>query len=496
MEKLFVEQVFVSAGVPPYTYVEPTEYNELLVAMRTPGKCIVIEGPSGIGKTTAVLKILDQLGLKESTNIYSARKSADMQAIDNIVSGNFSGIAIIDDFHRLNADYQERAADLMKVLADEGDLDRKIVIIGINKVGYSLVSFSPDLNNRISTIRFESNPSEKIAELISLGEQYLNISIENKTEIIERSFGSFHLAQLLCQKMCVLDNILDTQDTSTSITLSYNTVENNMIEDFTRVYYDVAKTFVTGKKLRRSGRAPYVHILKWLSESESWSISLRHEISKHPNERASVSQVVDKGFLASFLQSTPDLENYIHFDTTTDMLSVEDPKFMFYLKSINWNSFALSVGYLQFVTEPKYDFALSFAGTEREIADKIAKRLGTLDIAVFYDKNEQSDILSQNVEDYLTPIYRSEALYVVPLLSKNYPKRIWTKIESAAFRSRFRQNAIIPIWFADTDESMFDESRQYGGISFDPAGDVPAQIEDIVNSLQERIAHFRTEHGT
>lgn len=101
MDSLNVESVFVSAGIPTYTYVEPSEYNELLVAARTPGRCIVIEGPSGIGKTTAVLKILDQLGVRDSAQMYSARKSSDLQVIEHIAHGNFSGIAIIDDFHRL-----------------------------------------------------------------------------------------------------------------------------------------------------------------------------------------------------------------------------------------------------------------------------------------------------------------------------------------------------------------------------------------------------------
>lgn len=494
MEKLYVEQVFTVSGIPTHTYVEPAEYNELLVAVRTPGKCIVIEGPSGIGKTTAVIKILKQLGLDGNTKVYSARKGADIVKINEIADGSFNGIAIVDDFHRLEHSIQERISDLMKILADEGDVDRKIIIIGINKVGNSLVSFSPDLNNRISTIRFESNPKDKIQELISLGEHCLNIQIANKDNIVENSFGSFHLTQLLCQKLCVLSNILETQEQLVVPAISYSTVESTLIEDFTRVYYDAAKKFVTGKKLRRSGRAPYVHILKWLAESDSWSISLRHELVKHPNEKASVSQVLDKGYLASFLHSSASLQDYIHFDTTTEMLSIEDPKFMFYLKSLNWNSFALSVGYLQFVTEPKYDYALSFAGAERAIADSIAKRLASLDIAVFYDKNEQADILAQNVEDYLTPIYKSEALYVVPLLSKNYSQRVWTRIESKAFKSRFGDNAVIPIWFSDAGDSMFDTSQEYGGITFDPSKDLSSQIDEIVRTLQDRIAHFRAEH--
>lgn len=493
MEKLHLEQVFTVAGIPTYTYVEPYEYNELLVAVRTSGKCIVIEGPSGIGKTTAVFKVLNHLHFND-VPVYSARKTQEIPAICDIADGNFQGIVIVDDFHRLSNEIQSKISDLMKILADERDETRKIIIIGINKVGNSLITFSPDLNNRISTIRFEANPDEKIDELISLGEKHLNITISCKADLIKRSFGSFHLAQLLCQKACILSDITEEQDVNKNITISYNTVESSLIEDFARVYFDVAKTFVTGKKLKRSGRAPYVHILKWLSESDTWSISLRHEIARHTNQRASVSQVVDKGFLEKFLNSRPDLQNYIYYNSLTETLSIEDPKFMFYLKSINWNSFALSVGYLQFVTEPRYDYALSFAGAEREIAKSIAHRLNSLDIAVFYDKDEQADILSQNVEDYLALIYQSEALYVVPLLSKNYPKRVWTNIESKAFKSRFRDNAVIPIWFADVDETMFDESKQYGGITFDPDGSHDEQIEEIVGVLQERIAHFRAEH--
>ena len=107
-----------------------------------------------------------------------------MPEISNIANGQFHNIAIVDDFHRLSNDLQRKISDLMKVLADEQDESRKIIIIGINKVGNSLVTFSPDLNNRISTIRFESNPDDKIEELILLGEKHLNIDIRYKSELI------------------------------------------------------------------------------------------------------------------------------------------------------------------------------------------------------------------------------------------------------------------------------------------------------------------------
>ena len=291
---------------------------QLKIALRTRGKCVVVEGPSGIGKTTAIKKALESLNLKDVVYL-SARKKSDEYKIKQIANGEFNGVQIIDDFHRLDSETKEKISDVMKYLADENIEDQKIVVIGINRVGDSLITFSPDLN-----------------------------------------------------------------------------------------------------------------------------------------------------------------------DKDTRMLVAEDPKFIFYLKTINWNNFARDIGYLQLINERKYDYALSFAGNERQYAEKIFNRLTTLEISVFYDKNEQSNILSENVEEYLYPIYNSEAIYVVPLLSKNYPNRVWTKFESKAFKDRFGQHAVIPIWFKDTD-TMFDESKNYGGLTFNPDGDVDQQIDDIVNSLAKKI---------
>lgn len=43
-----LEEVYKISGVPTYTFVEPTEFNRILISLRTPGRGMVIEGPSGI----------------------------------------------------------------------------------------------------------------------------------------------------------------------------------------------------------------------------------------------------------------------------------------------------------------------------------------------------------------------------------------------------------------------------------------------------------------
>ena len=49
--KIFLEDVFKTSGTPTYTFVRPVEYTKLIVALRTKGRGLVVEGPSGIGKT-------------------------------------------------------------------------------------------------------------------------------------------------------------------------------------------------------------------------------------------------------------------------------------------------------------------------------------------------------------------------------------------------------------------------------------------------------------
>lgn len=56
-----LSEVFITVGNPKYTFVKPQEYTRLLVALETPGKGIIIEGPSGIGKTTAVKNAIKEV---------------------------------------------------------------------------------------------------------------------------------------------------------------------------------------------------------------------------------------------------------------------------------------------------------------------------------------------------------------------------------------------------------------------------------------------------
>ncbi len=73
-----ISDVFVTEGIPHFTYVEPPNYNEILIDVKKTGKPVVIEGQSGTGKTSTITRILADIKDKIEFTYYSARKRDDV----------------------------------------------------------------------------------------------------------------------------------------------------------------------------------------------------------------------------------------------------------------------------------------------------------------------------------------------------------------------------------------------------------------------------------
>ena len=186
--------------------------------------------------------------------------------------------------------------------------------------------------------------------------------------------------------------------------------------------------------------------------------------------RGSVSQILEKGYLAQLFQENPELSEQLHFDPVASKLIVEDPQFIFYIRNLPWSMFSSDLGFKN-IFQDRYDFALSFAGSARIIAEQIFRVLSDEEMEVFYDKNEQHRIVATDVEDYLHPIYQSEAKYVVCIINDDYPRRIWTKFEEKAMKKRIG-DSIIPILIGDTQPSAFSSLNDIGYLT----------LEDVVKS--------------
>jgi hypothetical protein len=404
-------------------------------------------------------------------------------------------MVLIDDFHKLDASLRASIADLMKIFADEERVDDKIVILGINKAGESLVRFAHDLNNRLEVIAFEANPSEKVEELISLGEDALNIDLNIKAEVRDAAHGSFYVAQMLSHQACLDAGILQEQIARTETSVSFAAIRGKVFDRLSRSFMDRTKRFARGTRFRREGRAPYLHLLHWLATSEQWSLVIDQAVASNPGLAGSVTQIVEKGYLRDLITSDTEISGVLHFDAESRVLTVEDPQYIYFLRNIPWSKFPKEVGFLSIEFPSRYDFALSFAGSDRDVAAAVYAALQDMEFEVFYDRNEQHRILAEDIEDYLRPIYQSDAEFVVALLGPDFPKRIWTKFESDQFKLRFKSGAVIPVWFANTPPGMFDETTWLGGITFDRSATFDSQVASIADLLRRKLGEKRSRGG-
>ena len=113
-------------GLPQYTYVKPRHFGEVRADIEQPGKHLLIEGPSGIGKTCVVFKVFEELGYaKDQQYKYVSARDSDavtkLEAFFNVASvGGLppQPILVVDDFHLLPSSARCNVGTVLKRLSD------------------------------------------------------------------------------------------------------------------------------------------------------------------------------------------------------------------------------------------------------------------------------------------------------------------------------------------------------------------------------------------
>jgi hypothetical protein len=296
---------------------------------------------------------------------------------------------------------------------------------------------------------------------------------------------------MLAYHTCIDAAVHVRSDELRETAVSFELVRGRVMDILALRFHDTAIAFARGSKLRPEGRAPYLHILSWLSKSDEWSINVARQSDHYPELKGSVTQVATKGYLMQHIQTAKGVEDVLHYDEVNHILTVQDPQFVFYIRNLSWPRFAEEVGYLSLEFRAKYDFALSFAGPERAIAAGLADALREREFEVFYDRYEQHRMLAADLEDYLRPIYNSDASLVVCIIGPEYPKRVWTRFESDQFKERFKYGEVIPVLLATVDLGVFDMSATIGRIDWEPAKEQGPQIQNAADLLTMKLREVR-----
>jgi tetratricopeptide (TPR) repeat protein len=103
----------------------------------------------------------------------------------------------------------------------------------------------------------------------------------------------------------------------------------------------------------------------------------------------------------------------------------------------------------------RWDIAISFAGEDRPTAQQLATDLKNRGLMVFYDDDEQAQLLGENLTEYLVDVYKNQANYCVVLVSQSYVRKRWTRHEWRAAQARafeqMNKAYILPVRLDDAE---------------------------------------------
>ncbi|MCI9083429.1 MAG: TIR domain-containing protein [Lachnospiraceae bacterium] len=89
-----------------------------------------------------------------------------------------------------------------------------------------------------------------------------------------------------------------------------------------------------------------------------------------------------------------------------------------------------------------YDVALSFAGENRDYAEKLATKLREKGVQVFYDNWNKASIWGENLDTFLGKTYKYNSLFCVTIISKSYCEKEWTMRELKFIQQRELQGEV------------------------------------------------------
>ncbi len=448
-----LEEVFVTEGVPDATFVAPENFSEILVDIRDPIKPVVIEGPSGTGKTTTVKKILQKLDFGKPVVSLSGRLSSDAFKIAEICTASLPGVYLIDDFHKVSQEHRQKLADIAKLAADERDTAKfpKLILVGINQVGYSLISLAPDVAKRCGIHRIKSGSLDQTIALVEKGCEALNIQFIEPKDVYTESGGDYWLTQMLCRTACTQNGITERQTSNSKISVDWANVRLAIVKKLESSYYEPIKDFCRGRRFR-PGNDPYYRILRFIANNSTESnVDLVELANANPDIAGSINNVKD-GRLGTVLREKEKAGLYFFYQQETARFSVEDPAVFYFLKNLDWEKLRTDCGFRTPVTgERQYDIAISFAGENRNLARCIAEQLKELDISVFYDENHEVKYLGKKLTEEFEKVFLHNSKYVLCLLDFLHKEKMWPTFERDIFIKRVPKQEVIPIYLDDSN---------------------------------------------
>lgn len=495
--------VFNEAYLPGVTFVPPHEFADMIGSLNTKGKHITLCGPSGCGKTTLAKKALEEAGIGIGEQYWiSGREFSQFSSWEKMFASFLDcpenrneiyewleacGILVIDDFHYLS---ESTRTDIGKILKLFHERNIRLFIIGIAATTNQLLDIDPELGIRNDPYEMKTQKDTFINEVIMAGEAALNISFDQSTkrDFIRASKGIPSAIQAICRIACLRNDVQQTLPDHIVVIAKMEDIKDGVLRIYRAKYLNKIIGLAKGKQQARSVHNTYFEIIKnlcLLDKSEIPTEELHERIvgvipNKDERGRKNTSFYNCLNNLSSVIEDRG-LSDAIYFDRTSKVISIEDPSFRLYLTLLDIEEVERAV-HVRKTTFP-WDVALSFAGEQRGLAERLKDILKQHDYTVFYDFDQEHLLWGQNLRQKLSEVYANEAEFMVVFLSKEYPEKEWPAFEfdvGKAARGKRTNEYLLPVIVDDVTVVGLSSDTGYIDLR-------KRSIEDLANTLMRKI---------
>jgi hypothetical protein len=360
-------------------------------------------------------------------------------------------VLVIDDFHLLTQARRSEVGSALKRMSDrifEQESPAKVILIGIPTTGVSLLSEAYDLGPRLGTYVLNRASDAEINQLINEGEQALNLLFEDRAVLLSESGGNFWLAQYVCNKVCAIQDVQETQDDPKIMTFDILGIRGRLMTELTQRYLPIARAIAKGKKWRPGGNKPYLEVLLALCKIPE-SVITFDQLLQVVSERRRPGIKAVRTRISEVIHDparNTDLRKQIAFEADAGF-SIEDPLFRYFLTNLDAKVLYRDLGIEETTVENgrvfTYDIGFSFAGEVRKLVEAINVEMKSEDLITFYDFDQQAILLASDLEHDLKKVYGESCRYYLVFLDKHYREKVWTKFERDVMTNGNRTNHII-----------------------------------------------------
>lgn len=297
-----------------------------------------------------ILKLGAKIGDKESfTNEESKTtikiKNLKLIALKNLQTLNVA--LLIDDFHYIEPELQKK---IIRALKQPIFLGLRVIILAVPHRAFDALRVENEMTGRVVQLPIPLWSIEELEEIAIKGFEKLNVACEKQiiNRLANESYGSPHLMQEFCLRLCKLNNINQTVEGQDIVIPA---------PEYERFFNDIVKTISSKVAFERLAKGPrqradrvqrelsngetvdiYTATLHGIAETgpkteisyEELRTSLRKVLADNIPQGHEITRVLAK--MDEIAKEELHGEPVIDWDKENTRLYISDPFFAFYLK--------------------------------------------------------------------------------------------------------------------------------------------------------------------